>query len=86
MCLPKGQEAELSGFFVYCSNIINWLPPLIFTLLNELGIHMKYGLISITAFFLAAIILLSMAAPWPEIVEEAHETRKENDEEEQSKN
>mmetsp|Transcript_15205 Transcript_15205/g.18515 ORF Transcript_15205/g.18515 Transcript_15205/m.18515 type:complete len:481 (-) Transcript_15205:209-1651(-) len=80
MCLPKGQEAELSGFLVYCSTIISWLPPLIFTLLNEAGIHMKYGLISLTAFFFAAIILLSMAAPWPEIVEEAQKTIEENDE------
>jgi len=71
MCLPKGREAELAGFFVYCTQILGWLPPLLFTLLVEADVHQKYGVIVTSFGFLVAVGLLSMTAPWDEIVLEA---------------
>jgi len=71
MCLPKGQEAELAGFYVYCSQILAWLPPLIFTLMLQYNIAQKYALIATSMFFLPAIGFLMCAASWDEIVEEA---------------
>ena len=35
MIVPHGLEAELSGLYVYCSQIIAWLPPLLFSVLVE---------------------------------------------------
>mmetsp|Transcript_11888 Transcript_11888/g.16876 ORF Transcript_11888/g.16876 Transcript_11888/m.16876 type:complete len:504 (+) Transcript_11888:119-1630(+) len=72
MCLPKGQEAELAGFFVYCTQIIGWLPPLIFTVIVEVGWNQKWGVVSVSGFLIVSIILLSCAAPWDEIVAEAN--------------
>jgi UMF1 family MFS transporter len=71
MCLPKGQEAELAGFFVYCTQILAWLPPLLFTILVENNVHQKYGVIMTSSFFLVAAALLRFAAPWDEIVAES---------------
>jgi len=71
MILPKGQEAELAGFYVYCSQILVWLPPLLFTLCVENSVDQKYGLIITTIFFVVAASLLMCTAPWDEIVEEA---------------
>ena len=71
MCLPKGQEAELAGFFVYCTQILGWLPPLIFSAMVEAGVDQNYGVMSVTVFFFIAIGILSCAAPWPEILKEA---------------
>jgi MFS-type transporter involved in bile tolerance (Atg22 family) len=71
MCLPKGQEAELAGFFVYCTQILGWLPPLLFTILVEQSVHQKYGVIVTASFLLVAAALLRCAAPWDEIVAES---------------
>jgi UMF1 family MFS transporter len=71
MVLPKGQEAELSGFFVYCSQILGWLPPLIFSIMVENNIHQKYGILAVQIFFAIAIGLLSMLR-WTEALEEIH--------------
>ena len=79
MCLPKGQEAELAGFFVYCTQILGWLPPLLFSIMNENGIDQKYGVIITTFGFVVAIGLLSCTAPWDEIVEEANRNAHEED-------
>ena len=73
MCLPKGQEAELAGFFVYCTQILGWLPPLIFTLMVEAGADQTYGVMSVAAFFFLAIAILSLASPWEDILAEAAE-------------
>jgi MFS-type transporter involved in bile tolerance (Atg22 family) len=71
MCLPKGQEAELAGFFVYCSQILGWLPPLTFSIMVEANVGQTYGVIAVSMFLLLAAGIVSLAAPWPEILEEA---------------
>jgi MFS-type transporter involved in bile tolerance (Atg22 family) len=69
--LPKGQEAELSGFFVYCTQILTFLPPLIFTVMIESGINMKWGLMSMIIFFVIAIGFLCLVSPWEEVLKES---------------
>ena len=71
MLLPKGQEAELSGFFVYCSQILGWLPPLIFSALVQSNVDQKYGILAVQSFFVVAIALLSMIR-WTDALEEVH--------------
>jgi len=72
MCVPQnGHEAEITGFYTYCTIILAWLPPLIFSLLVEAGTDQKYGVIAVSSFFTIGFITLSMAAPWNEILDEA---------------
>ncbi len=71
MCLPKGQEAELSGFLVYCTQILGWLPPLIFSVMVEARVSQTYGVVAVCTFFLVAVAILEFAAPWNEILEES---------------
>merc|ERR1712232_659049 len=71
MSLPQGQEAELAGFFIYCTQIIVWFPPMLFTWLNESGLNQKWGLMSMNNFFLIAIGLLTRIKPWDEVIKEA---------------
>jgi len=71
VCVPSGQEAELSGFHVYCTQILSWLPPLLFTVCIESGVQQKYALIMVDCFFLVAIGILCFADSWEEIVAEA---------------
>ena len=78
MCLPRGQEAELAGFYVYCTQILGWLPPLLFTICVQADIPQKYGVI-ITAFgFVVSVLLLSCTGSWEEIVAEADKNQNVN--------
>ena len=70
LCIPVGKEAELAGFFVYCTQILGWLPPLIFSLLVESDVSQGVGVMVISSFFLVAIFCMSMAAPWEVIIDE----------------
>lgn len=71
LCLPPGQEAELTGFFVYCTQILVWLPPLLFSILIEAGVSQQVGLISLVVFFIIAFGFLSLVAPWDEVILES---------------
>ena len=73
MILPKGQDAEFSGLFVYCTQILTWAPPLLFTGLVELDVTQTYGVWSVCIFFVIAIVLIrSVAAPtWAAILEDS---------------
>jgi Na+/melibiose symporter-like transporter len=55
----------------YCTQILAWLPPLIFTLLVQNEVDQKYGVISVSFGFLAAVLLLSCTSSWDEILAEA---------------
>lgn len=62
--IPKGQESELTGFFVYCTQIIVWLPPMIFTAVNESGVSMQYALMTLNIFFFIAAVFLQIMPKW----------------------
>ena len=79
MVVPQGQEAEISGFFVYCTQILGWLPPLMFTILVEADVSQTYGVMALAIFFVIAIVLLSQAAEWKEIVAESSAPLKEEE-------
>jgi len=64
MVQPKGQESELTGIFMYSAQILSWLPTLVFTIMNESDIHMKWGGMFINVYFLIALWLFQLMAPW----------------------
>jgi len=70
MCMPKGQETEIAGFFIYSSRIISWLPPLIYTLINESGLDQKWGLMAINIFVFISIVFLMFLSPWDAVLAE----------------
>jgi len=73
LIVPKEQEAEMAGFFVYCSQILGWLPPLIFSIIVENGYNQKWGVLAVTGFQAVAIGILSLQGPWSEVINEKDE-------------
>ena len=61
----------MAGFFLYCTQICAWLPPLIFTVMNENGISLQWGGIHLNIYFALAFIFYCFMAPWDECVEAA---------------
>jgi len=54
--LPEGHDAELMGFYLFADISLSWLPPIIFTAINEAGLSERLGLSSTTIFYLLALI------------------------------
>lgn len=73
--IPRGQEAELAGFFLYCGQILTWLPPLVFTIMNEADINLSWAGITLNGYMLFAIVLWLLMKPWDQCVEDAKKNR-----------
>mmetsp|Transcript_6326 Transcript_6326/g.9597 ORF Transcript_6326/g.9597 Transcript_6326/m.9597 type:complete len:504 (-) Transcript_6326:29-1540(-) len=69
LLMPKGQESTWAGFFLYCTQILAWLPPLIFTIMNENHIPLKFGGIHLNIYFFLALICYQMMPSWKECYE-----------------
>lgn len=72
LVVPHGQEAEITGFYVQASQVLVWLPPLIFSTMVEAEIDQRIGVMTIGAVFLISIAAFSMAAPFDELLSEIH--------------
>lgn len=84
LLIPQEQAAEMAGIFSFCTVIIAWIPPMIFTAMNEGGIHMRFGLLHLVFYFVVATAFLSAMPSWEETLEEAHaQSDKAADEEQQ---
>ena len=69
MIMPEGQESELSGFYMYCTQILGWLPPLVFTIMNERGINLSWGGIHLNIFLFIGLCFLQLMPTWEKCVE-----------------
>jgi MFS family permease len=56
---PKGQEAEIMGCFFFIGQVLGWLPPLLFTVMNEHGVNMRWGF-GVISFFCAFAVLCTL--------------------------
>lgn len=70
--VPEGQDAELMGFYIFADASLSWLPPLIFTGLNELGVSERVGLSIINIFFLLAIVAYCKIGSYDDSVKKAN--------------
>lgn len=65
--VPRGIEAEMSGLYVFSGQISMWIPPLLFTMMNENGIDIRIGLASFGGYFLISLISLFMMGSYDSI-------------------
>ena len=57
--IPKLQETEFMGVFIFAGEIIGWLPSVVFTLMNQQQVDMRWSF-SILAFFTAFSFLCTL--------------------------
>ena len=53
--MPRGRETELMGVKSLAGGVIEWVPTIIFTIMNEQGIPLYWCLASLTIFFALAL-------------------------------
>ena len=66
--IPQGQESELAGFFLYCTQILTFLPPLIFTVMNESGVSLHWAGIHLNIYLFVGFIFFQLMLPWDECI------------------
>ncbi len=67
--IPKEQDAEMMGFYLFASQVLIWCPTLIFTSLNEAGFDPRIGIAMLNVFFLGGLLCLSMMENYDKIRE-----------------
>lgn len=67
--IPRNQESEMMGLYLFCQNIFAWMPPLLFTILNELGARMTIGMASLNLFFTIGIFCVLMMGEFEKVIE-----------------
>ena len=53
--IPDGQDAELMGVFLFSGQCLSWIPPLVFTAMNEAGVSQQIGVATLDVYFLIAM-------------------------------
>ena len=66
--IPKGQHAEMMGFYLFSSIAISWLPTLIFTIMNEAEVNPRLSLATMNIFFLGGIFALNMMESYDQVI------------------
>mmetsp|Transcript_18236 Transcript_18236/g.34614 ORF Transcript_18236/g.34614 Transcript_18236/m.34614 type:complete len:580 (+) Transcript_18236:200-1939(+) len=69
--IPKGQETEMMGLFVFVGQILGWLPSLIFTIMNENDVPLEWGLALIGGFCAMAVVCTLPMGSYEKACEEA---------------
>ncbi len=67
--IPRGQESELMGLYLFSGLVFSWVPPFLFTFLNEIGASMRIGLASLNLFFAGGFFFLKMIGDYQTAVD-----------------
>ena len=65
---PKGQEVEMMGLYFFACQILTFLPPFVFTVLNENGLSMSLGMASLNIYFALGLFGLNRIGNYQEAV------------------
>lgn len=77
--IPSGQEAEYMGIYLLFSGGFVWFPPLLFTILNEVGVAMNIIMIIFSSLFVVTLFFLFMVGDYGKAVENAKALIKDED-------
>ena len=71
--IPRGQEGELMGVYICASQVLSWLPPLVFTIMNEMGVPMRVAFFALTFYFMISFFTLFCVGDYNKAVLHAKE-------------
>lgn len=71
--IPKGQDAELMGLYLFSGQVLTWLPPLVFAAMNEAGVSIRISMLSLLVFWFIAIVCLQCMGSYDKVIREVNE-------------
>lgn len=75
--IPKNQEAEMMGLFTFSGQILGWLLPLIFTVMNEKGVEIRWSSSMIACFIALAFVCTLPMGKYEDALQQVAETDEE---------
>jgi len=63
--IPEGQDGEMMGFFLFAGQCLSWLPLVVFTAMNEAGIHPKISIVTLDIYLVIALIAYVLIGKYP---------------------
>ncbi len=66
--IPKGKETEMMGLISFFGQILGWLPALLFTIMNENGVDMRWGMSIVTYFLLTSCAFTFLCGSYDDAV------------------
>jgi len=66
--MPKGQETEIMGLISFFGQIVGWLPVFVFTVMNENGVSMRWGLASLSFFLVVSFLFTLLCGKFEDAV------------------
>lgn len=67
--IPRGSESEMMGLYLFSGSVLSFLPPFIFTCLNEIGMDMSIGLASLNLFLAGGLIFFLFIGDYEKAVD-----------------
>lgn len=61
-------SVQLMGIYIFAGSVLNFVPPLLFSALNEMEVNMSIGLASLNLFFAGGFIFLLMIGDYNDAV------------------
>jgi MFS family permease len=74
--IPKGRETEIMGLISFFAQILGWLPALIFTVMNERGVDMRWSMSIVSYFLLTSCLFTFLCGSYDDAVELVAHTSK----------
>ena len=71
MIIPEGQSAEYMGIYLFWGQVLTWLPPLVFTSLNEAGVSQRIALATQDVYFLIGLVAYCFMGNYRDAVDTA---------------
>ncbi|CAB9526856.1 Major facilitator superfamily [Seminavis robusta] len=71
--IPEGGDAEYMGFYLFADSGLSWLPPLIFTAMNEAGMSERLGVsVSTVIWYVLGIGAYFMMGSYDDLIQRAN--------------
>ena len=72
--IPEGQDTELMGIFLFAGQCLSWIPPLVFTAMNEAGISQRIGVATLDVYLLISLLCYCFMGSYKKAREEVNRT------------
>jgi MFS family permease len=72
--IPEGQDTELMGVFLFSGQCLSWMPPLVFTAINEAGVSQRIGVASLDVYLVISLICYGFMGSYTSAREEVNRT------------
>ena len=66
--IPKGKETEMMGLISFFGQILGWLPALLFTIMNEAGVDMRWSMSIVSYFLLTSCLMTFLCGSYEDAV------------------